>query len=64
VTHRVVLKALVLSAMGLGPEHFWTIRVDTCGISALEHEKGRMTLVLLNDTRHLADERDPGATDF
>ena len=64
VTHRVVLKALILSALGLGPEHFWIVRMDTCSISALEHEKGRMILTLLNDTHHLADATDPGATDF
>jgi broad specificity phosphatase PhoE len=64
VTHRVVLKAIVLAALGLGPEYFWSLRMDTCSISALDFQKGRMSLALLNDTCHLAGETDTGATDF
>jgi broad specificity phosphatase PhoE len=64
VTHRVVLKALILAALGLGPEHFWSVRMDTCSLSALDCEKAKAVLSLLNDTCHLAGERDSGAADF
>jgi len=64
VTHRVILKALILAALGLGPEHFWSLRMDTCSLSALDFEKGIAVLSLLNDTCHLAGETDPSAADF
>ena len=64
VTHRVVLKALILAALGLGPEHFWSLRMDTCSLSALDFEKGIAVLSLLNDTCHLVGEADTSGADF
>lgn len=64
VTHRVILKAFILSALNLGPEHFWALRMDTCSISALEYNDKKVSLILLNDTCHLTGEKDAGAIDF
>ena len=54
VTHRVVLKLIVLDALGLGPEAFWRLRVDTASVSEIVWE-GSPQLVRLNDTSHLGE---------
>lgn len=53
VSHRVVNKVLLCAALGLGDDGFWRVRQDTACLNMLEHEKGHVTVVLLNDTYHL-----------
>jgi broad specificity phosphatase PhoE len=63
VTHRVLCKLLLCEALGIGNEHFWAIRQDVCGISAIRCEGGRLALLKLNDTCHLKGEGG-GLADF
>lgn len=53
VTHRVVLKVLLCSAMEMGLSKFWQVQVDTASLSVLGFEQGGLKLLLLNDTCHL-----------
>lgn len=62
VGHTVINRIILLSVLGLGNDHFWRLRQDTCAINVFEAEGGVFTLVSLNDTCHLRgghrDERD------
>jgi len=53
VGHTVINRIILLSVLGLGNDHFWRLRQDTCAINVFEVEKGVFTLVSLNDTYHL-----------
>lgn len=54
VSHRVVIKLLLLAAIGLGSEAFWKIKQDTCSINILEYSPtGEYIIVRLNETCHL-----------
>jgi len=53
VSHRVVLKVIILSLLNLPLKYFWNIKIDTCGMSIFEYENGRFILSLHNDTSHL-----------
>ena len=64
VSHRVVLKVLILSLLGLGVEGFWNLKLDTCGISIFAITKERSILTRFNDVSHLAGLRDEAAADF
>lgn len=63
-SHRVPLKMIVLTLLGLGPADFWRVRLDTCGISAFEIDEDGATLVKLNDTAHLGEMAHERAADF
>jgi broad specificity phosphatase PhoE len=70
VTHRVVLKLLLLEAKGLDNSHFWAVRLDTGAISVLECEagpgsgSGTLRVVVENDTRHLRALAEHSSRDF
>jgi phosphoserine phosphatase len=53
VSHTVINRLILLGILGLGMEHFWTLRQDNCAINVLEAEAGRYVLVTMNDTCHL-----------
>jgi broad specificity phosphatase PhoE len=53
VSHRVVCKLLLCSSLGLDPDSFWCLRVDTCSLSAIEMERERFVVTLMNATSHL-----------
>jgi broad specificity phosphatase PhoE len=56
VGHSVVNRVLLCAVLGLGNEHFWRLRQDTCAVNVFEaDERGTFTIVLLNDTCHLQD---------
>jgi len=48
VTHRLVINAIVLKALGIGLDKFWSFRYDTCSISKLFIENGVFTVGKLN----------------
>jgi broad specificity phosphatase PhoE len=52
VSHRVVLKLVVLDALGLGPEGFFRLRVDPASVTEIVCDGGRV-LARLNDCSHL-----------
>lgn len=60
VTHGGTARALITTALGLGPEHFHKVQQSNCGISRLRFlASGQEALLdLLNDTSHL-DSRLP-----
>ena len=53
VSHTVVNRIILLGVLGLGNDHFWRLRQDTCAINVFEVEGGAFTIVRLNDTCHL-----------
>lgn len=63
VSHVVVNRLIICSALGLGGDGFWRIGQDNAAISVLEASPGEYRLLLLNDTCHLeniAPERQGG----
>ncbi|MEW6080893.1 MAG: histidine phosphatase family protein [Bacillota bacterium] len=53
VSHRVVIKVLLLKAMGAGLESFWRIRQDTACINVLDFGDEEFWVRRVNDTCHL-----------
>lgn len=53
VSHRVVLKLLILSALGLDESKFWMIAQSPCAINILTRKDGCFVLNMLNETCHL-----------
>ena len=54
VSHTVVNRVLLCAVLGLGNEHFWRLRQETCAVNVFDaEENGTFTIVLLNDTCHL-----------
>ena len=54
VSHTVVNRVLLCAVLGLGNEHFWRIRQETCAVNVFDAEEdGTFTIVLLNDICHL-----------
>ncbi len=56
VSHTVVNRVLLCAVLGLGNDHFWRLRQDTCAVNVFDAEDdGTFTIGLLNDTCHLQD---------
>jgi len=53
VSHRVVNKVLICALLGLDNSHFWSIKLDTCGIASFNYKGGRFILTRHNDTSYL-----------
>jgi len=53
VSHVVVNRVLICSALGLVGDAFWRIGQDNAAINILQGGNGRYHLLLLNDTSHL-----------
>lgn len=53
VSHRVVLKILILALLGLEDSRFWNVRMDTCGLTTFIRESGRYVLSEHNNTSFL-----------
>ncbi|MDQ7797753.1 MAG: histidine phosphatase family protein [Candidatus Edwardsbacteria bacterium] len=53
VTHRVILKLILMRMLNMGPEGFWNIKLSPCGLTTLEWDGKRFVLTCLNDTNHL-----------
>jgi broad specificity phosphatase PhoE len=64
VSHRVVIKVLVCSFLGLDNSHFWNIGQDVGGITIFSHADGRFVLTRHNDTCHLREIRKFTLDDF
>jgi len=56
VTHAIVVRLLVLAALGLGPDRLWTVEATPGGISELEYRKDWVTVHRMNTLAHLDDE--------
>ncbi|OGN96839.1 MAG: hypothetical protein A2Z77_00740 [Chloroflexi bacterium RBG_13_51_36] len=64
VSHRVVLKVLICSLLGLDNSHFWNISQDVCGITVFNYLDGHFVLARHNDTSHLRELPEPALDDF
>lgn len=53
VGHTVINRIILLAGLGLGNDHFWRIRQDTCAINVFELNGGIFAIVTVNDTCHL-----------
>jgi broad specificity phosphatase PhoE len=53
VTHAIVTRLIVLSAMGLGPERLWSVDAAPAGISELEYRDDWVTVHRMNTLAHL-----------
>ena len=57
VSHAIVLRLIVLRALGLGPDRLWTVDASPAGITEIEYEPGWATIHRMNTLSHL----EPGA---
>jgi len=57
VTHGGTIRAIISTALGLGPEHFHSFQQSNCGLSLLRFPpgSGKVKLDLLNNTAHLGE---------
>jgi probable phosphoglycerate mutase len=52
VGHTVINRIILLGVLGLGNDHFWRIKQDTCAINVFEAQKNDFVLISLNDISH------------
>ena len=64
VSHRVVIKVILCSVLGLDLSRFWHVKQDTCAINRFEYDTGGYFLACLNDTCHLKGLAGASAVDF
>jgi broad specificity phosphatase PhoE len=64
VSHRVVIKVLICSLLGLDNSHFWNISQDVGGITVFNYLDGRFVLTRHNDTSHLRELQKSVLDDF
>ncbi len=64
VSHRVVIKVLICSLLGLDNSHFWNIKQDVGGITIFNYVDGRFVLTSHNDTSHLKELKKSVLDDF
>ena len=53
VTHAVVIRLIVLAALGLGPERLWSVDASPAGLSELEYRDDWVTVHRVNTRAHL-----------
>ncbi len=64
VSHRVVIKVLICSLLGLDNSHFWNINQDVGGITVFNYVDGRFILTKHNDTSYLRELQKSVLDDF
>lgn len=58
VSHAVVLRLIVLHALGLGPERLWSVDASPAGITEIEYQDGWVTVHRMNTLTHLDELRE------
>jgi alpha-ribazole phosphatase len=58
VTHAIVVRLIVLAALGLGPDRLWTVEATPAGISELEYGEDWVTVHRMNTVGHLDGVRE------
>ena len=53
VSHAVVIRLIVLAALGLGPERLWSVDASPAGITEIEYQDGWVTVHRMNTLTHL-----------
>jgi broad specificity phosphatase PhoE len=61
VSHRVILKLMILGILGLSAAQFWKVQLDTCSITEVIRGKEGFILRKMNDTSHLGEAGSRGA---
>ena len=56
VSHAIVIRLLVLSALGLGPDRLWSVDASPGGITEIEYQDGWVTVHRMNTLTHLVEE--------
>jgi broad specificity phosphatase PhoE len=64
ISHRVVLKVIILSLLGLNNSQFWNVRVDSGGVTTFLYENEHYILVRHNDTCFLKTTQTAPLKDF
>jgi broad specificity phosphatase PhoE len=55
VSHGIVVRLVVLHALGLSRDRLWMLHATPAGITEIEYRAGRATLHRINTTQHLED---------
>jgi broad specificity phosphatase PhoE len=53
VSHAIVLRLIVLDALGLGPERLWSLDASPAGLTEIEYQSGWPTVHRMNTLAHL-----------
>ena len=53
VSHAIVLRLIVLDALGLGPERLWSLDASPAGLTEIEYQPGWATVHRMNTLAHL-----------
>jgi broad specificity phosphatase PhoE len=61
VSHAIVIRLIVLAALGLGPERLWSVDASPAGITEIEYQGAWATVHRMNTLTHLDGLREPGA---
>jgi broad specificity phosphatase PhoE len=56
VTHAMVVRLIVLDALGLGPDRLWSVDASPAGITEIEYQDGWVTVHRMNTLAHLEGE--------
>src|SRR5438552_3376706 len=59
VSHGVVVRLIVLDALGLPSSRLWTVHAEPAGISEIEYRPGWMSVQRMNTRQHLEDALAP-----
>lgn len=57
VTHRVICKLLLLGVMGMGPDRFWQIKLDTCSTCRFFYKDGDWIINKINENYYLDETK-------
>jgi phosphoserine phosphatase len=59
VSHGVIVRLIVLDALGLGPERLWAVHAAPGGVSEIEYRAGSATVHRMNTLWHLEAPLEP-----
>ena len=61
VSHAIVIRLIVLAALGLGPDRLWTVDASPAGITEIEYQENWATVHRMNTLAHLDGLREERA---
>src|SRR2546428_214386 len=61
VSHAIVVRLIVLAALGLGPERLWAVDASPAGITEIEYLGDWATVHRMNTLAHLDDLPEAGS---
>ena len=61
VSHAIVLRLIVLAALGLGPDRLWSVDASPAGITEIEYQEDWATVHRMNTLAHLDGLREDRA---